>query len=371
MKKILPFFILVAIILSGCATMKAPDPFVVLEQAEQAEAERPDSKKGMYWVSSIAELQTLDPTGASAPNQYNLIDGDAAILVSLSGTTTDMSVYIFDASESDEESSPDIIRPTNFTTGVWRMSKVTVASLAARPTADPGFTFYDSDGAGAEEADKEAAKLLANMSTTTEDAEVSDFALTFMNAGTRQNFFLWDGSEWTLTLGPQTDGWAGGDVANYEQIRFDFDTANDAEIGVSSPSGATKLNFGTLDMETTGYVSGQANLVPDTSGVFPLTVNAVNYGSDTGDADIPDGACNAAADVGNWVVLISSVADAYSLTSDDASNQFIITANAAALTAGNELDVDGTMVSVMCIAAELWKVTGYMGAIPTDGEAAD
>lgn len=43
----------------------------------------------------------------------------------------------------------------------------------------------------------------------------------------------------------------------------------------------------------------------------------------------------------------------------------------AALTANDELDVDGTMVSVMCIAQDLWKVTGYMGDIPTDGDAAD
>ena len=125
----------------------------------------------------------------------------------------------------------------------------------------------------------------------------------------------------------------------------------------------------TGDWATTGYVSGQANTLTDTSGVITLTVNAVNYGSDTGKANIPDGACDAAADVGNWVVLISSVADAYQMTSDDESNQFIIAANAAALTANDELDVDGTMVSVMCIAAELWKVTGYMGAIPTDGGA--
>lgn len=126
-----------------------------------------------------------------------------------------------------------------------------------------------------------------------------------------------------------------------------------------------------FDLITTGDISGQANFQTDASGGITLTVNAVNYGTDTGDADIPDGACDAAGDVGNWVVLISSVANTYSLTSNDASNQFIIAANAAALDAGNELDVDGTMVCVMCIAAELWKVTGYMGDIPTDGGAAD
>jgi hypothetical protein len=124
-------------------------------------------------------------------------------------------------------------------------------------------------------------------------------------------------------------------------------------------------------VEISGALSAKPAFQTDASGAITIQVNAVNYGTDTGDADIPATACDAAGDVGNWVVLITSVADSYSLTSDDTDNQFVIAANAAALTADNELDVDGTMVSVMCIAQDLWKVTGYMGAIPTDGGAAD
>jgi hypothetical protein len=120
---------------------------------------------------------------------------------------------------------------------------------------------------------------------------------------------------------------------------------------------------------STEDISAPATFTTDASGVITLTINAVNYGSDTGKANIPDGFCNAADDVGNWVCLISSAADAYQMTSDDESNQFIITDNASALTANDELDIDGTMACVMCIAAELIKLTGYMGAIPTDGGA--
>jgi len=126
----------------------------------------------------------------------------------------------------------------------------------------------------------------------------------------------------------------------------------------------------TGDWTTTGFVSAQANVQTDAAGAIAITVNAVNYGTDSGDADIPDGACNAAADVGNWVVLISSAADQYSLTSNDASNIFILD-DLTALTAGDELDVDGSMVCVMCIAAEYWKVTGYIDTAPTDGGVAD
>ena len=126
----------------------------------------------------------------------------------------------------------------------------------------------------------------------------------------------------------------------------------------------------TGDWKTTGSLSGQAKVTTDTSGAITIAVNAVNYGTDTGDADIPATACDAAADVGNWVVLISANKDQYSLTSDDASNIFILADNST-LTAGDELDVDGSMVSVMCIAADYWKVIGYIDVAPTDGGVAD
>jgi len=134
-------------------------------------------------------------------------------------------------------------------------------------------------------------------------------------------------------------------------------------------------DFETLtgDWKTTGSLSSQAEFTTDAAGDITITVNAVNYGTDANlghDADIPDGACDAAADVGNWVVLISKLKNQYSLTSDDATNMFILADNET-LTADDELDVDGSMVSVMCIAAEYWKVIGYIDVAPTDGGPAD
>ena len=129
----------------------------------------------------------------------------------------------------------------------------------------------------------------------------------------------------------------------------------------------------TGNWKTTGSLSGQAEFTTDAAGDITITVNAVNYGTDANlghDADIPDGACDAAADVGNWVVLISKLKNQYSLTSDDATNMFILADNET-LTADDELDVDGSMVSVMCIAAEYWKVIGYIDVAPTDGGPAD
>lgn len=200
---------------------------------------------------------------------------------------------------------------------------ISADTLTLTSIATPLFSLYDSDAAGTDKADELAATWEANFTTTTEDAEVSDVNFTYMNAGTKTNFFHVDGSE----------------------------------------------NKAYSDLP----LNSRPTYITDADGITlsAAQMNSVVYETTTGDVDIPDGECNGAEDVGKWIVVITDAADQNSLTSLDASNQFIITDNASALTAGNELDIDGTMVCVMCIAAELWKVTGYMGAVPTDGGAAD
>jgi hypothetical protein len=114
-------------------------------------------------------------------------------------------------------------------------------------------------------------------------------------------------------------------------------------------------------------------VITDADGIAltAAQMNGVVYETSAGDVDIPDGECDAAADVGKWIVVITDDADQNSLTSLDASNQICLGDLTDCLTAGNELDIDGTQVSVMCIAAETWKVTGWLTAVPTDGGAAD
>jgi hypothetical protein len=227
-----------------------------------------------------------------------------------------------------------------------------------------GFTFdapVDVDGA-------------FTASTVASDGAVSGTTITgtgkLSTIVTTEQFRLGYDATNYLTATLADDGHTTIATVDPDGAEADINFNPDGNVGIKTADPSVELEV-TGDIKASGSISGQAEVLTDTSGAITITVNAVNYGTDTGDADIPDGACDAAGDVGNWVVLISSVADTYSLTSDDASNQFIIAANAAALTAGDELDVDGTMVSVMCIAAELWKVTGYMGAIPTDGGEAD
>lgn len=211
-------------------------------------------------------------------------------------------------------------------------------------------------------------------STVASDGAVSGTTITgtgkLSTVVTTEQFRLGYDATNYLTATLADDGHTTIATVDPDGAEADINLNPDGNVGIKTADPSVELEV-TGDIKASGSISGQAEVLTDTSGAITITVNAVNYGTDTGDADIPDGACDAAGDVGNWVVLISSAADAYSLTSDDASNQFTITDNASALTAGDELDVDGTMVSVMCIAAELWKVTGYMGAIPTDGGEAD
>jgi hypothetical protein len=51
-----------------------------------------------------------------------------------------------------------------------------------------------------------------------------------------------------------------------ENLAIDLDTATDNEIAISSPGGATDINFGSLNMATTGSILGATNIVTTTDG---------------------------------------------------------------------------------------------------------
>jgi hypothetical protein len=148
--------------------------------------------------------------------------------------------------------------------------------------------------------------------------------------------------------------------------------ATSLALGHSTMTGITAVTDGgtvTLD----GYIQGQTLVSVIASGA--LTLNAVNVVTTAADADIPDGACDAAADVGNWVtVVVRDDSEAVSLTSDDASNTFIVPG--LSLGAGDEVDSEGGATSngdhitVVCSVAESWITTSMHGTW-ADGGAAD
>ena len=102
-----------------------------------------------------------------------------------------------------------------------------------------------------------------------------------------------------------------------------------------------------------------------------LTLNSVNLATAAAQYDIPDGACDAAADVGNWVtVVIEDDSTVISIDSADASN--VIYVPGLDLDAGDELDSvstaahEGQHITLTCLAAEGWYATS-MSYISTTG----
>jgi hypothetical protein len=113
--------------------------------ADLQAAARPNSKKGIYFMYSLTggatgSLDSLDITGASTPNEYDLIEGDTAIVTTISGSTVNFYIYVFDASGTDAESSPDIIRPDDYASaGVWRSVDIGSGDVTTHEAA------YDHD----------------------------------------------------------------------------------------------------------------------------------------------------------------------------------------------------------------------------------
>jgi len=112
--------------------------------------------------------------------------------------------------------------------------------------------------------------LTGGFSTTTEDAEISDWALTSMGcatAGTEYTNLFWDGSESHLYMGVFVD-YSGANpsvapaaVATYKSIYWDFDygTATVALL----PKDATTNLYSTLDFEVGELIANDSLAVEE------------------------------------------------------------------------------------------------------------
>jgi len=157
--------------------------------------------------------------------------------------------------------------------------------------ATPAYKLYDSDAAGADRADEEVAFLEGGFSTTTEDAEVSDFALGGYGgavAGTRYTNLFMRNSTASLYMGVLANYTNANpsvvplDVADYESLMWDFDYAENT-IGISSPvSGTTKIDWGSLNHITTGTLSGRIPVGDDAvnNTITKAEMNSIIYAND-------------------------------------------------------------------------------------------
>jgi len=124
-------------------------------------------------------------------------------------------------------------------------------NLAFRDT-NPTALGRDSDAAGADDADEDTWEVVGNMTTTTEDGEVSDMWLNSWGGatpGTKYTNYYFDSSDEALYLGITSAGTT-TDVAGSEKIKIDVNTANDGEVLINSPdSGYITINHTSIETD--------------------------------------------------------------------------------------------------------------------------
>jgi len=248
--------------------------------------------------------------------------------------------------------------------------EIIATSFNTGGSATPGLIMRDTDAAGAADADEYTFTLESGLSTTTEDGEISDFALTAWGAGTagtQYTHLFWDGSDSHLYMGVLADYTAANpsvaplDVATYESLVWDFDYGTDM-VGVSSPvSGTTAINFTTLNLLTTGTIQGAVTINSDANGMTQGEMTAVGmYGSaffatGAGTWDLP------AAAAGMSFVLYSTGANAIIINPDDGDT---ITYAGVKDTAGHQIASPsgaGDFIAMIALDATDWIVFGHSG----------
>lgn len=128
------------------------------------------------------------------------------------------------------------------------------SSGGANPTgSDPLIEFNDTDAAGADDADEEAAQLNANLETTTEDAEDADFWITAMQGGTRIEILRFDESDdrWETVKAFYFSSTV--DIVGALTLSQDMVLADGAQIYVGTTTNGHEASFRTYDDNGTTY----------------------------------------------------------------------------------------------------------------------
>jgi len=165
----------------------------------------------------------------------------------------------------------------------WDLANKSANGIAV---ANPTMNLYDVDAAGTARTDEWAAGWDGNLTTVTEDATVGDLKGSVPIASVKSTFIEVDGSDEAIVLGDSVSG---------EDLKFDFETATDNGVTVSSNSGVTVVDFSAINLATTGTISG-GSLTPvtDSTADFAANFTGVNlYGgtfvanADDGDLQLP------------------------------------------------------------------------------------
>lgn len=331
----------------------------------------------MYGCTSLTgggtgALDALDITASSTPNSNNLADGDSAIVAIISGVTAIYYFYVFDFDGTSVESSPSVIRPDDYSSqGVWRMYNISTSLFTEGQTLQTfgsGDTTPDVTNGGTDvhhfwQVHQSTSPTITDFDDGNDHSEFSngDWFVLIVNYTPEIDFS--DNSNIEGNANINFTGSASQIVA----LNFIFEgtqwKCTNLNTGMSTP---TNLSVSSIQAAMTG--------ITDADGIT-LTADQINQVivmTGAGDVDIPADQCDSATF--NWITVESTGNFLNSITSNDASDQFILP-NGSALTAGNELDCgDGSspgQITVMCTRANKWKVTGYMNCTPADGGSAD
>ena len=118
-----------------------------------------------------------------------------------------------------------------------------VHSITVDRHATPATSFKDADCTDSDIN----AQVLANATTTTTNAEIIDINIKAQIAGVLSLVGEWDGSE---------ERWIFGDSVSGEDLYYDYETTTDNQVKVGSNSGVTEINYSTINLVTSGLVSG-------------------------------------------------------------------------------------------------------------------
>ncbi len=219
----------------------------------------------------------------------------------------------------------------------------------------PEWLMRDTDAAGAAATDEDAGSGKANMSTTTEDGEVSDNWFTTFGsatAGTEYAYSFWDSSDAAWIMGVMTDASTPAAVSGYEALKWDFNTGTDNEVAVSVgvSSGADTINFIGIELQDDGVPIGA-----ETNSLETVCTNIAT-------TEIPIGT---SADTATYAALSGDVTmanDGVVTIANDAVETAMINTDAVTM---DGIDADGNFTSL----TGNWTTTGnWTGNFVLDDE---
>jgi hypothetical protein len=230
------------------------------------------------------------------------------------------------------------------------------STITSSAVASPYLALLDSDAAGTATTDEETVKIYAQQTTTTEDGEVGDWRIASVGgsaAGTWNTNVWWDGSAEMLYLGVMTDADAPAAIAGSENLKIDFNTANDNEITIATDSGATHIR---TDLQITDKKTITAKTADYTVTALDMGGVLTNEGDDgTAIFTLPE----ASTVLGKTITFVVLAAQILNINPADGTDQILYSTCAA----GDSLQADavGETIVLMAVTANQWAVLSHEG----------